>query len=142
MLTCPRATTRPHRNRWIEREMAKRFTIKPGAAIAPISPPPSALGTTSKSSGSVIGLFLGLIAFNIAAWAWALAVCQGRPALLGAALLAWVFGLRHAVDADHIAAIDNTVRKLMQQSERPVTTGLFFSLGLALLSIRSRWRVP
>ncbi len=109
--------------------MAKRFTIKSGAAIAPISSPLSALGTTSKSSGSVIGLFLGLIAFNIAAWAWALAVCQGRPALLGAALLAWVFGLRHAVDADHIAAIDNTVRKLMQQGERPVTTGLFFSLG-------------
>jgi high-affinity nickel-transport protein len=70
-----------------------------------------------------------LIILNVAAWAWALAVCQGRPALLGTALLAWVFGLRHAVDADHIAAIDNTVRKLMQQGERPVTTGLFFSLG-------------
>jgi len=80
-------------------------------------------------TGRVGGLFLVLIGFNIAAWVWALAISQGRPALLGTALLAWVFGLRHAVDADHIAAIDNTVRKLMQQGERPVTTGLFFSLG-------------
>jgi len=97
--------------------------------FAPTSAPPIETRTTGKSSGSIVGLFLILTALNIAAWAWALAVCQGRPALLGAALLAWVFGLRHAVDADHIAAIDNTVRKLMQQGERPVTTGLFFSLG-------------
>jgi high-affinity nickel-transport protein len=96
---------------------------------APIPPALIELRAAGKSSGSVTGLFLVLVALNIAAWAWALAVSQGRPALLGTALLAWVFGLRHAVDADHIAAIDNTVRKLMQQGERPVTTGLFFSLG-------------
>jgi high-affinity nickel-transport protein len=78
---------------------------------------------------STAWLFALLIGCNVAAWTWALAICQGRPALLGTALLAWVFGLRHAVDADHIAAIDNTVRKLMQQGGRPVTTGLFFSLG-------------
>src|SRR5207302_6814198 len=83
----------------------------------------------SQSFGSITGLFFVLIAFNIAAWAWALAVSQGRPALLGTALLAWVFGLRHAVDADHIAAIDNSVRKLTQQGEPAMTTGLFFSLG-------------
>ena len=94
-----------------------------------IPSPPIEPRIPDKSSGSVSGLFLVLILLNIAAWVWALAVCQGRPALLGAALLAWMFGLRHAVDADHIAAIDNTVRKLMQQGERPVTTGLFFSLG-------------
>ena len=91
--------------------------------------PPVVLRTTSRTSGPVTGLFPVLIALNIAAWAWALEVSQGRPALLGTALLAWVFGLRHAVDADHIAAIDNTVRKLMQRGERPVTAGLFFSLG-------------
>lgn len=45
------------------------------------------------------------------------------------ALLAWVFGLRHAVDADYIAAIDNVVRKLMQEGQRPVAVGFFFSLG-------------
>ena len=52
-----------------------------------------------------------------------------RPVLLGTALLAYTFGLRHAVDADHIAAIDNVTRKLMQQGQRPVGVGFFFSLG-------------
>ena len=49
--------------------------------------------------------------------------------LLGTALLAYGFGLRHAVDADHIAAIDNVVRKLMQEGKRPAAVGFFFSLG-------------
>jgi high-affinity nickel-transport protein len=51
------------------------------------------------------------------------------PLLLGTALLAYSFGLRHAVDADHIAAIDNVTRKLMQEGKRPVAIGFMFSLG-------------
>ena len=74
-------------------------------------------------------LFAGLIAANVLAWAWAYTAFAGQPLLLGTALLAWVFGLRHAVDADHIAAIDNVVRKLMREGQRPVETGLYFSLG-------------
>jgi high-affinity nickel-transport protein len=74
-------------------------------------------------------LFGALIVANIAAWVWAFALFSDRPTVLGTALLAWVFGLRHAVDADHIAAIDNVVRKLMQQGEKPRMAGLFFSLG-------------
>jgi len=74
-------------------------------------------------------LFVGLGLANVAAWIWAFTLFSDRPALLGTALLAWVFGLRHAVDADHIAAIDNVVRKLMQQGERPRAAGLYFSLG-------------
>ena len=80
-----------------------------------------------------------LIAGNILIWLWALAVLGGRPVLLGTALLAYTFGLRHAVDADHIAAIDNVTRKLMQQGQRPVGVGFFFSLGhsavMVLMSI-------
>ena len=57
-----------------------------------------------------------LIAGNIVIWLWALVVLEARPVLLGTALLAYTFGLRHAVDADHIAAIDNVTRKLMQQA--------------------------
>lgn len=49
--------------------------------------------------------------------------------MLGSALLAWLFGIRHAADADHLAAIDNVVRKLVQQGQRPHLVGLFFSLG-------------
>jgi high-affinity nickel-transport protein len=81
------------------------------------------------------GLYGGLIAVNIAAWAWAWAAFNDRPTLLGTALLAWVFGLRHAVDADHIAAIDNVVRKLMQEGKRPLTVGLWFSLGHSTIVI-------
>ncbi len=76
-----------------------------------------------------LAMFGGLVGANILAWAWAFTLFSDRPAVLGTALLAWVFGLRHAVDADHIAAIDNVVRKLMQQGERPRAAGLFFSLG-------------
>ncbi len=70
-----------------------------------------------------------LIGFNLAAWACALSAFHRHPTLLGAALLAWVFGLRHAVDADHIAAIDNVVRKLIQNGSRADTAGFWFSLG-------------
>jgi len=80
-----------------------------------------------------------LIGGNMLAWLWALMVLGGRPVLIGTALLAYTFGLRHAVDADHIAAIDNVTRKLMHDGERPVGVGLFFSLGhsavVVLLSI-------
>ena len=77
----------------------------------------------------VAGMFVLLAAGNVAAWAWALLAFQDRPVLLGTALLAYGLGLRHAVDADHIAAIDNVVRKLMQEGRRPVAVGLFFALG-------------
>ncbi|WP_426613798.1 HoxN/HupN/NixA family nickel/cobalt transporter [Bradyrhizobium sp. McL0616] len=74
-------------------------------------------------------LFGGLIAANIAAWIWAFALFADRPTVMATALLAWVFGLRHAADADHIAAIDNVVRKLMQAGEAPRSVGLYFALG-------------
>jgi high-affinity nickel-transport protein len=76
-----------------------------------------------------VPLYALLAGANIAAWVWAWQAFAGQPALLGTALLAWVFGLRHAVDADHIAAIDNVVRKLMQEGRRPIAVGFFFSLG-------------
>ena len=77
----------------------------------------------------VTGIYAVLIAANVAAWVWALAIFRHYPVLLGTALLAYSFGLRHAVDADHIAAIDNVTRKLMQDGKRPVAAGFFFSLG-------------
>jgi high-affinity nickel-transport protein len=74
-------------------------------------------------------LYILLILANIAVWAWALIAFRHYPVLLGTALLAYSFGLRHAVDADHIAAIDNVTRKLMQEGKRPISVGFFFSLG-------------
>jgi high-affinity nickel-transport protein len=70
-----------------------------------------------------------LFVFNIGAWLWASIAFHHYPVLLGTALLAYSFGLRHAVDADHIAAIDNVTRKLMQDGKRPVAVGFMFSLG-------------
>lgn len=83
----------------------------------------------------ITALFLVLAAFNTLAWAWALISFQSFPMLLGTALLAWTFGLRHAVDADHIAAIDNVTRKLIQVGQRPVAVGFFFSLGHSTIVI-------
>jgi high-affinity nickel-transport protein len=77
----------------------------------------------------IAGIYLLLIAFNAGAWAWAFAAFHGQPVLLGTALVAYTFGLRHAVDADHIAAIDNVTRKLLQERRSPLGAGLFFSLG-------------
>jgi len=87
----------------------------------------------SGDRGSVRGKVIGIYAFlgiaNIALWLVAFIVFHGYPLLLGTAFLAYSFGLRHAVDADHIAAIDNVTRKLMQQGKRPVGVGFFFSIG-------------
>jgi nickel/cobalt transporter (NiCoT) family protein len=77
----------------------------------------------------VSALYAGLITANLFAWGWAVAAFYGHPTLFGAALLAYGFGLRHAVDADHIAAIDNVTRKLMQDGQRPIAVGFFFALG-------------
>jgi nickel/cobalt transporter (NiCoT) family protein len=77
----------------------------------------------------IIGVYGILAVFNIGAWIWAIIALHDKPILLGTAFLAYTFGLRHAVDADHIAAIDNVTRKLMQEGKRPVSVGFFFSLG-------------
>jgi nickel/cobalt transporter (NiCoT) family protein len=77
----------------------------------------------------IVVIYSFLIAFSLAVWAWALVALHGQPVLLGTAMVAYGLGLRHAVDADHIAAIDNVTRKLMQEGKKPVTVGLFFALG-------------
>jgi high-affinity nickel-transport protein len=85
--------------------------------------------SNAQVRGKLFGIYGVLITINVLAWAWALVAFRDYPVLLGTALLAYSFGLRHAVDADHIAAIDNVTRKLMQEKKRPVALGLFFSLG-------------
>src|ERR1700722_3533162 len=84
---------------------------------------------TASLRPRLITLYAVLIAANLGAWAWALIAFRHHPLLLGTALLAYGFGLRHAVDADHIAAIDNVTRKLMNEGKRPLTVGFFFALG-------------
>src|ERR1700759_4803208 len=78
---------------------------------------------------NIAGIYGVLLVFNLSAWAWAFVAFRHYPALVGTAFLAYSLGLRHAVDADHIAAIDNVTRKFMYEGKRPVAVGLMFSLG-------------
>ena len=70
-----------------------------------------------------IGL-LHIVGWGLFAW-----YSSRYPALAGLGVLAYTFGLRHAFDADHIAAIDNTTRTFLAQGKRPLGVGFFFSLG-------------
>jgi high-affinity nickel-transport protein len=77
----------------------------------------------------IVGIYSLLIVANLAAWIWAFLAFAHQPVLIGTAVLAYSLGLRHAIDADHIAAIDNVTRTLMQEGKRPVAVGFFFALG-------------
>jgi high-affinity nickel-transport protein len=74
-------------------------------------------------------LYLLLLALNLGAWAWAWLIFRDQPVMLGTAVLAYGLGLRHAVDADHIAAIDNVTRKLMTQHHEARDVGFWFAIG-------------
>ena len=78
---------------------------------------------------NIFSIYTFLIAANILVWVLAFLAFYRYPLLLGTSAIAYSFGLRHAVDADHIAAVDNVTRKLMQDNKRPVAVGFFFSLG-------------
>ena len=75
------------------------------------------------------GFSAGVVLLHVLGFGLFLYYLPRNPALTGLATLAYTFGLRHAFDADHIAAIDNTTRKLLQDGKRPLGTGFFFSLG-------------
>jgi nickel/cobalt transporter (NiCoT) family protein len=84
---------------------------------------------TSTLRRRITLIYAFLVGLNLVAWIAAFAAFHAYPAALSLCFLAYGFGLRHAVDADHIAAIDNVTRKLMQDKQMPVGVGLFFSLG-------------
>ena len=79
--------------------------------------------------GRLGGFSAGVVLLHVLGFGLFLYYLPRNPALTGLATLAYTFGLRHAFDADHIAAIDNTTRKLLQDGKRPLGTGFFFSLG-------------
>lgn len=89
----------------------------------------------------VIVILLHIIGFSF------LFIADTNHLLFGMGILAYTLGLRHAFDADHIAAIDNTVRKLLQQKRNPVGVGFYFSIGHStvvflmsvLLGISVKW---
>ena len=86
-------------------------------------------GLEGDAKWRLIALYAGLAALTVLAWSLTFIASTHYSFFLASAVTAYTFGLRHAVDADHIAAIDNVTRKLMQDGQRPVGVGIFFSLG-------------
>ena len=84
---------------------------------------------TGDIKHKIVGIYSLLVTVNVLVWLIAIAAFKNFPLLIGTSVIAYSFGLRHAVDADHIAAIDNVTRKLMQEGKHPVGVGFFFSLG-------------
>lgn len=78
---------------------------------------------------SIFGYGLSILFLHVLGICFLLSSVSEHPTLLGVGFLAYTFGLRHAFDADHIAAIDNTVRKLRQENQDSTGVGFYFSLG-------------
>jgi nickel/cobalt transporter (NiCoT) family protein len=102
----------------------------------------AACSTTSSSdigsakTRTAAGVTIGLLALaNLVIWGIALLAFRSHWTLVGAGGTCFLFGLSHALDADHIAAIDNVTRKLMQERKRPLLVGLYFSLGHSTIVI-------
>ena len=82
------------------------------------------------------GMVATVVGLNVIGWAMLAAALGGHYQIgkatvfgVGTGALAYTLGMRHAFDADHIAAIDNTTRKLVNEGQRPLSVGFFFSLG-------------
>jgi high-affinity nickel-transport protein len=93
-------------------------------------------GLTPGEWLKVGGMAATVIGLNVLGWGMLVLALRGHYHIsktelfgVGTGILAYTLGMRHAFDADHIAAIDNTTRKLIQDGERPLSTGYFFSLG-------------
>ena len=104
-------------------------------ALAAAQPVP--VVRTASPRRRLLGLGLVIAALHLVGWGILVALAtshrlggaSGTAVGLGVGLTVYALGLRHAFDADHIAAIDNTTRKLVQDGQRPVSVGFWFSLG-------------
>jgi high-affinity nickel-transport protein len=90
---------------------------------------PINLSLTRNEKIKIAIIFTSLLTITAVGFSAAFVIGKIAVVLGGLGIVAYVFGLRHGVDADHIAAIDNTTRKLLQEGKRPYTVGMWFSLG-------------
>jgi len=97
---------------------------------------PDAVASTASSRErtglSLAGMIGAIVGLHVAGFGLLLtggASDAGTALSIGVGLTAYVLGLRHAFDADHIAAIDNTTRKLLSDGKKPLSVGFWFSLG-------------
>jgi nickel/cobalt transporter (NiCoT) family protein len=116
-------------------DRSERAVTKKGSFVAPFATPRSRplvgyrLGFTSTEWARLAG-FYGIIALlHVSGWGLFLYYSTRHSTLVGLGFAAYMLGLRHAFDADHIAAVDDTVRYMLQKGKRPLGIGFFFSLG-------------
>jgi high-affinity nickel-transport protein len=100
-----------------------------GERLAPVPARPRRLAFTGDEWWRLAGFYGFIVALHVAGWGLYLYYSAAYPALVGLGFVAYMFGLRHAFDADHIAAVDDTVRFMLQKGKRPLGIGFFFSLG-------------
>ena len=93
-------------------------------------------GLTPEEWARVSGMVFTVVSLNVVGWGMLARRARGHYHIsksqifgVGTGILAYTLGMRHAFDADHIAAIDNTTRKLINEDKRPLSVGFFFSLG-------------
>jgi len=98
--------------------------------VAPPVARPARRVLFTRAEWSRLCLLYGCIAvLHLAGWGTYLHYVGRYPQLVGLGFVAYMFGLRHAFDADHIAAVDDTVRFMLQKGKQPLSVGFFFSLG-------------
>ncbi len=107
--------------------MKYRAIAASGASL--LGPRRRALAFTGAEWRRLAGLYGVIALLHVLGWGLYLHFSAGHPALVGLGFVAYMFGLRHAFDADHIAAVDDTVRFMLQKGKRPLAIGFFFSLG-------------
>jgi high-affinity nickel-transport protein len=95
----------------------------------PVELPSSRLSFSSAEWTHLAGLYGFVGALHLLGWGLYLHYAAHYPQLVGLGFVAYMFGLRHAFDADHIAAVDDTVRFMLQKGKKPLGVGFFFSLG-------------
>jgi high-affinity nickel-transport protein len=103
-------------------------TLKPEKVLRMTANPVN-FGLSRNEKIKISIIFTTLLTITAVGFSATFVIGKIAVVLGGLGIVAYVFGLRHGVDADHIAAIDNTTRKLMQEGKRPYTVGMWFSLG-------------
>ncbi|QQE77871.1 nickel transporter NixA [Alicyclobacillus sp. SO9] len=103
--------------------MTHSHSLQPGNVV-----PGQKIGLQSRLKPAT-SVFTITMLLNVISWSLLWFVGNSYPMLITLGLLAYGFGLRHAVDADHIAAIDNITRKLLQEEKNPSRVGMYFSFG-------------
>ena len=117
-------------NTLLSSSLAKRCCVSNFEYVArPVSRPARRIFFSRDEWSRLVALYGFIAALHVLGWGTYLHYAAHHPELVGLGFVAYMFGLRHAFDADHIAAVDDTVRYMLQKGKQPLGVGFFFSLG-------------